>query len=297
MLANARLSSCPLAALAQTPLSSLDVLWNHPLLRNGVATVALMVLLLLLRWVLRQRVLQADIRSPDLRRRWIVQIRSLCAFLFVLGVTIIWASELQAFALSVVAVLVALVLATKELILCLTGSLLKVGAHSFGVGDRIQVGEWRGEVVDQTLLSTRLMEVGPDAHTHQFTGRMITLPNSLFLTTPIANESLSADYLMLNMSFTLKCTEDWAGAEQFLREAAGTLVEPYRQQVEQQIGRTLAREGMIGPTLDPQITLVQPNADEVTLLLRLPAPDHERWVIEQQLRRQYLQWRRAAVAG
>mgnify|MGYP001215256827 CR=1 FL=1 len=60
-----------------------------------------------------------------------------------------------------VAIAVALVIATKELILCVSGALIKGGARSFNIGDRIQVKEFRGDVIDQNLLTTTILEVGP----------------------------------------------------------------------------------------------------------------------------------------
>ena len=75
------------------------------------------------------------------------------------GLILVWATELQALAISIVAALAAIVLAAKELILCVTGSLFKTTAKAFAVGDRIEVGNFRGTVIDQTLRSTTLAQV------------------------------------------------------------------------------------------------------------------------------------------
>src|SRR5690606_32112227 len=84
-------------------------------------------------------------------------------------------AELRTVAISIVAIAVAFVVATKELILCITGSILKMASRSFVIGDRIQVKDFRGDVIDQNLLATTILEVGPGKLTHQRTGRMAVI--------------------------------------------------------------------------------------------------------------------------
>jgi small-conductance mechanosensitive channel len=73
---------------------------------------------------------------------------------------VIWAHELQAFAVSLVALAAALVLATKELILCWSGAALRVGGKVYSVGDRIQIAGYRGVVLDHDIFATKLLEIG-----------------------------------------------------------------------------------------------------------------------------------------
>ena len=95
------------------------------------------------------------------------------------GLVLIWPEQLRTLALFLVAV--AIVLATKELIRYLTGGFLKMAARSFPIGDRVEVNNLRGDVINQTMLTTTIMEIGPGQLTHQYTGRSIALPSSIFL--------------------------------------------------------------------------------------------------------------------
>jgi small-conductance mechanosensitive channel len=127
---------------------------HYPEMGNALASLLLLIAVVGLRQLLVQWVRRSAIQSADLRRRWIVQIRNGCFLLVLMGLVFIWVTELLAIAFSIAAFIVALVLATKELILCLTGSFLKVSSRAFSVGDRIEVGTFRGDVIDQTLLVT-----------------------------------------------------------------------------------------------------------------------------------------------
>src|SRR5690606_16118234 len=62
--------------------------------------------------------------APDVvRLRWRVQIRRAVVTSLILGLLVIWGSELRELAFSLVAVAVAIVIASKELILCFLGSI------------------------------------------------------------------------------------------------------------------------------------------------------------------------------
>ena len=70
-----------------------------------------------------------------------------------------------------VALPVSLVVATIELILCVSGSILKTISGSFDMGDRIQIKDFRGDVIDQNLHAATILEAGPGKITHHRTGR------------------------------------------------------------------------------------------------------------------------------
>ena len=110
---------------------------------------------LLVRWILKNAAL-----SMEAKRRWVVTVRNSMVFVFLVGLFVIWAHELEAFAVSLVALAAALVLATKELILCWSGAALRVGGKIYSVGDRIQIAGHRGVVLDHDVFATKLFEIG-----------------------------------------------------------------------------------------------------------------------------------------
>ncbi len=155
-----------------------------------VDIVASVVLLAVL-WITHRVVVRLLAHSevpPLQQRRWITLSRSVLVFLALLALILIWAPQLRAFALSLTAVVVAIVIATKELILCLSGSLLRASSGAFTIGDRIEVGEIRGEVRDFNLLVTTLDEFARGPNSYQPTGRRVSIPNSVFLNTPVRNQ-------------------------------------------------------------------------------------------------------------
>src|SRR5690554_5867513 len=140
------------------------------LLRPIVATLILVTVIVILR-AISSKFIRKSVKATELRRRWLVQTRNILLLFMVLGLMLIWAEELRTLALGLVAIAVAFVVATKELIMCLTGSLVKSGGSAFSIGDRIQIKDFRGDVIDQNLLTTTILEVRSEEHTSELQSR------------------------------------------------------------------------------------------------------------------------------
>src|SRR5690606_34307603 len=182
-------------------------------------------------------------------------------------------------ALSIVAIAVAFVVATKELILCVIGTIIKTVSRSFELGDRIQIKDFRGDVIDQNLLATTIMEVGPGKITHQRTGRTLVIPNAMFVNEPVINESFTDDYVFHVFTVPFKREDDWHRAQQAFLDAARRRCEPYIDDVRRHMNRVGMRRGLEIPSVDPRVTIQVPTAAEVHLIVRVPVKSGERGFI------------------
>lgn len=246
--------------------------------RNLIVSGLLLALTLLLRVLFVRMIRHAEIRSADLRRRWLLGIRNLTLLVIALGLVIIWAEQLRTLALSIVAIAAAIVIGTKELITCVSGSLLKIGSRAFSLGDRIEIRGIRGDVIDQTLLATTIMEVGSG---RLRTGRIITVPNALFVTDPVYNETLAQPYALHTVLVPVKMDDDWRVAERLLLQSATEYTESFRQDARQLLTQAAEERGLDAPGVDPKVSLQFTVAGEVTLVLRMPVPVDQRNRIEQ----------------
>ncbi|MDF0750747.1 mechanosensitive ion channel family protein [Marinobacter sp. 71-i] len=252
------------------------------MLRLVVSTVLLVLAIVILR-TLTARFIRRNIASSELRGRLLVNSRNGFLLLGILGLALIWGDQIRSLALSIVAIAVAFVVATKELILCVSGSILKSGAGSFNLGDRIQVKDFRGDVIDQTLLATTILEVGPGKTGHQRTGRMIVIPNALFVAEPVINESFTDHWDFHVFTVPFKREDDWQAAQKALLEAANRHCEPYLEQVRKHMNKVGVLRGLEVPSVDPRVTIQAPVANEIHLTVRLPAKSGRRSYIEQSI--------------
>jgi small-conductance mechanosensitive channel len=238
--------------------------WTIPAELQGLpwADLRASILLVLVLWISRMIVVQlVRIRTdlpPYVLRRWIVSSRNVVLFLILIGLVLIWAPQLRTFALSVAAVAVAIVVATKELILCVSGALVRASTRAFTVGDWIEVAGLRGEVVDHTLLATTLQEFQPNSF--HYTGRTAIVPNSLFVTTPVRNLTVVRDYTFHTFALTFEPGLALDGLEAEVARVVETHYGPHRDAAVRANARIERRSGV--DILDPE-TRVRPSTTDL----------------------------------
>ena len=160
---------------------------QHLFIQGGVTTVVIIVTLMILRFGLVHFVKgKTEILNKD-QRRWINRINNGTSIAILIGLILIWAPQLQTFALSLTALAVAFVVTTKELLMCLTGGFLRASTKPFDIGDWITVDGITGEVMKITTMTTMIEHIDTKGKSYQFTGETIQIPNSRFLTTNVEN--------------------------------------------------------------------------------------------------------------
>lgn len=253
-----------------------------------ISTALLLVAIVVMRALIIRTIADAKKIPGEQRRRIIVSVRNILLLVLILGLITIWGAELRVAALSVFAIAAAIVLATKELIMCISGSLLRTGSHSFKVGDRIEVGGIRGDVFDTTLLTTTLFEIGPGPNAHQSTGRTIQIPNSLFLSQSVINETATEDYVLHSLVVPVKVADDIRQIEDVLVRAANAECELFLDRARKHMAEIGKAQGIEALSVEPRVSVHLPDPDRVNLMLRFPTPARRKGRIEQAILRRYL---------
>src|SRR5690606_6017211 len=219
--------------------------------------------------------------SHETRLRWSVLIRNASFLLMLFGAGVIWAEELRTVAFSFAAVAVAIVIATKELILCVMGGFLRSSDRAFALGDRIEINHLRGDVVDHSLFTTTILEIGPGHSIHQYTGRAIVLPNSAFLVSPMINETFMDEYVLHVFTLPMSLEDDWRAAERALLQASLEESQSYLTQAHSYMQKLARERGLEPPNVNPRVSLIFPEPGRIDLLVRIPTPARLKGRIEQ----------------
>lgn len=255
---------------------------------DSVKSLILLLTLVIIRMLIKRWIASNPTLSMESKRRWVVTTRNSVAFVFLIGLVMIWAHELQAFAVSIVALAAAMVLATKELILCWSGAALRVGGKVYAVGDRIQIAGHRGVVLDHDMFATKLLEIGPGQSAHLYTGRVTVFPNSLLFTNPLVKENPEQEYGLYTVVVPILNEDDWQRSERLLLEAAKVECAPFMGEAVRQMKLLEQANLLEAPSPEPRITIQLPESGKIHLVLRFPAPDRGRSRIEQAILRRYL---------
>jgi small-conductance mechanosensitive channel len=261
---------------------------ESPFFPDVVKSVILLAVVITARIIAVRAILRSEALSVETRRRWVLTVRNALVLIFVTGLIFIWFHELSAFAVSLVAIAVALVLATKELILCLSGTVLRAGTNAYTLGDRIEIGGTRGNVIDQNLLATTVLEIGPGQTSSQYTGRAVIFPNSLLLSSPVINETYTKDFIVHSIRIPLTVADDWQAAERLLLDIAKEECAPFIDEAQKHIKRLEDKAWLDAPSVQPRVSLQLPEPDRINLLLRIPSPAHRTSRLEQAILRRFL---------
>ncbi len=259
------------------------------------ATLALLFIVFLLRLGLGRLIRRTTWANAETRLKWRSQLRLLVAGSVVFGLFVIWGSELRTLAISLVAVAVALVIATKELILCVMGSILRLSSQSFTVGDRIEVGNLRGDVVDTGVLTTTLLECGP---MHERSGRSVVIPNSILLTASVVNETFHGENILHVIKAPLPAGISWDEAETALLTASRRVTAEHLESTTTSLDAASKRYSLplsIRSVEPPESTSGYPRVvvgvgddSALSLMVRVPTQVREKGKIEQEVLREYL---------
>jgi small-conductance mechanosensitive channel len=133
-------------------------------------------------------------KSTEDKRIQINRVNNIFTLLMIISLFNIWSEEIQKFAFSIAAFIVAIVLATREFIQCFIGFVYILSSRPFRVGDWVQVGNYYGEVHSTDWAKLTLLEVDKDDY--QYTGKTLYLPNSQLITSAIKNLNFLKRYAM-----------------------------------------------------------------------------------------------------
>lgn len=258
-------------------------------LGNIISTSLFVFSILVIRFFAERYIHEKHVQwTTEERLKQIGTLRTVMSALLVVGLFYIWAEALKAFALSVFAIALAFVVATKELILCLHGYILLLRGGFYQLGDRIEVAGARGDVVSINFLATTILEVGHGHHGHQKTGRQLSFPNSILLSHFVHNESTFENFAMITLSVPLHFTQDWQLAKTFLLESAQHECAPFLEHARKKMKEIQRKRGIDLPSTDPRVNIDLPNHEEIVLHLRVPCPLHLRESVEQAILNRFM---------
>ncbi len=256
---------------------------QHITTSKVVGSLLLLFIVIVLRLLLARYINSTKSLELEQKRRWSVNSSSTLSFIFFITLTIIWIAELQNLALSFIAFAVALVLATKEMILCFTGGIYRAVSNTFHIGDRIEVDGIRGDVIDRKIMSTTILEIGPRQRTHQYTGRSIILPNSLFLSKVVINESFLKNYVLHTFKIPLGIRSDWEEAEKIILDVANERCAEFAEKAQRYLDTVQRKAHLETPKVKPRVHINIIDHQQMELIVRVTVPAYDKGRIEQDI--------------
>lgn len=227
------------------------------------------IVLLLLLWVLRLvTVYFVNRQTTDVaaQYRW----RKISTYVVgVLGLFLvgrIWVPGMRSLATFLGLVSAGLAIALKDPVTNLAGWAFIMWRRPFGVGDRVEIGDHAGDVIDIRIFQFSLLEIGNWVAADQSTGRVLHVPNQRVFTEILANYSRGFDYIWNEIPVLITFESDWQKAKRILQTIADEHAGDMDTTVREGVQRAARRFMIFYPTLTPAVyTRVRPSGVELTV--------------------------------
>lgn len=198
--------------------------------------VSLVIVIFL--WLLQLgilRIVWRQTKSVKMRYQWR---RSLSFIIPLIGIVLIisvWVQAFRQFGAFFGLFSAGLAIALKDPLTNIAGWFFIMARKPFVVGDRIQIANFSGDVVDIRMFQFTLLEIGNWVDADQSTGRIIHLPNAKVFMKAQANYSTGFEYIWNEIPVTVTFESNWNKAKKILQEIIDRHAEHISTEAERQI--------------------------------------------------------------
>ncbi len=189
-------------------------------------------------WVLRFLILKLVWRQtedPRLRYQWKRSIGLALSLISIILISSVWISAFARFGAFLGLFTAGLAIALKDPLTNIAGWLFINTRKPFSVGDRVQIGENTGDVIDIRLFQFAILEVGNWVQGDQSTGRIIHIPNGIVFVQAQANYSKGFQYIWNEIPVLITFESNWELTRTILENIINKRAEHLTKTVEKQI--------------------------------------------------------------
>lgn len=196
-----------------------NLLGFHPETQEKLLTS----LLVIIGWFILDKLLKKLIFDKlddyTLRYQWQKITKYLTVILLIILLTKIWFGAFESLGTYLGLVSAGLAIAFKDLLVNLAGWFFIIIRKPLSVGDRIQIGEITGDVIDIRIFQFSVIEIGNWVDADQSTGRIIHIPNGMVFSKWQANYTAGFEFIWNEIPVLLTFESNWQKAKKILNNA------------------------------------------------------------------------------
>jgi len=182
-----------------------------------MATILAIILIIVLRRsIINLFVLR--IENAKLRYNWQRVTGYTALFFSIIIIGQIWLDGIGSIVTYLGLVSAGIAIALKDPITNITGWVFILWNRPLDVGDRVQVGQHSGDVIDINLFNFTVMEIGNWVDADQNTGRIVHIPNGKIFIEMLANYGKGFEYIFNEIPVLITFESDWEKAKSILEK-------------------------------------------------------------------------------
>lgn len=256
---------------------------NTGLSTTSLNKIVISLFIVLFLWLLRVTILRIvwkQTQNVKIRYQWKRSLSFVIPFLGVLMISAVWLHVFRQFGAFLGLFAAGLVIALKDPLTNIAGWFFIVIRKPFSVGDRIQIGENAGDVIDIRLFQFTILEIGNWVDADQSTGRIIHMPNGKVFLDAQANYSSGFKYIWNEIPVNITFESNWEKAKQILSEIAIKHAEQFSKAAEREIIEASKNYMIFYKHLTPIVYVKVKQEFGVTLTIRFLCDPRKRRALE-----------------
>lgn len=229
-----------------------------------------------------RKFLLGKISDIKIRYQWQKISLYLAVFLIIVFLINTWLNIFGSVATFLGLISAGIAIALKDPLVNMVAWLFILIRQPFKVGDRIQIGDLAGDVIDIRLFQFSVNEIGNWVDADQSTGRIIHIPNGKVFTEPQSNYTAGFQYIWHEIPILLTFESNWKKAKQILTDIVNHHGVLLSKEAEKQI-KEAARTFLIFYNKLTPIVYTTVKDSGVLLTLRYMCNPRERRGIEEKI--------------
>lgn len=203
--------------------------------QNKIVSSIIIIISILLLQKLISKFFIVNIKDVQLRYKVKKTLSYIIIFIGVLLLVRQWFNGFKEFTTFLGIFSAGLAIALKDLILNIVGWIFIVVRKPLEVGDRIQIEDTAGDVIDLRIFQFTLLEIGNWVEGEQSTGRIVHIPNGKIFNYTLANYSKGFKYIWNEVNVTITFESEWKEAKEVLLEIANKHSIHFSQEAEKKV--------------------------------------------------------------
>jgi len=196
------------------------------------------VIVIMVIWMVRffsLRLVDRSLKDLKIRHYWRNGIKNTLNILLIIIIGSVWIDRFGSLATFLGLVTAGLAIALQDLIVNIAGWIFILVRRPFELGDRIQIGDFAGDVIDIRFFQFTLNEIGNWVDADQSTGRIIHIPNGKVFKEPQANYTQSFSHIWNEIPVLLTFESNWQKAREILEKIVNEHAEHFSKEAEKKL--------------------------------------------------------------
>lgn len=192
-----------------------------------ITIVTLLVLYIIRFFVLKIIFKRIEEEEYEERYLWKKGVKNTYYLLFILTIAIIWFDKIGSIATFIGLVSAGIVIALKDPVANLAGWLFIIVRKPLELGDRVQINDIAGDVIDVRFFQFTINEIKNWVDADQSTGRIIHIPNGHIFKYPQANYNQGFPHVWNEIGVPITFESDWEKAKELLENIVNEHAEQF----------------------------------------------------------------------